>query len=312
MTRLLSIGAAFILLLLTLCLYHPVAAESTTGLCLASPAQWNIPRFLGWFLDTLAIALAVFLITESNKKFLFVHEGEPVVSMGLLLIAACSCPTTVLLSSSTLMLLVNVGILFLLFLSYESWNASRSFFLMASTIAIGSMFQYAFLFMIPVCIGGGLMMKSFHIRELFAFIFGLAAPYWIAIGLGWVSFDSFRSLEIHTAFSAGRLDASTVPAFVGSAILAIGALVMALYNGLRLYSRNSRLRCMHLTINLLGMVAGFALIFDHSNFLTYYGTLSLWFAVEIASVFDLYQLRKPQIALLISLLIFLPIYIIQL
>lgn len=312
MTKAACAAAAMALLLLTLLFFPPVGASGGLGLCLPSPNEWTMPRFLSWLLGTGAIFISVFIIASANKRYNFVAEAEPIVSLSLLLLIATNCLCTSRLSTSSLLLLGNAAGLYLLFSTYESRNATREFFTIASIPAIGAMFQYAFLTMIPVYIGGGLLMKSFRPKELVAFLFGLFAPYWIAVGLGWIPFDSFRLPETLSAFKTPGVSHDIFLTLVEAGAMALLGIILSLYNGVRLFSRNSRLRCMHSTINLMGIVAVLAIIFDFDNFTAYFATVVLWLSVQIATTLSFYNIRRPLLAMIIAALAFIPFYILEL
>ena len=309
MTRVAFGSIATLLLLITVFLFPPLSTGGDLGLCLPSPNQWQLPRWLGWLINTLIIFLSAAIIHTANKKFNFISDAEPVVALALMLLLACNCITTSSLNTSTLLLLCNVLCLFILFTTYEARNATREFFVIGTLPAIGAMTQYAFLVMIPVYIGGGLLMKSFRVRELIAFVFGLLAPYWIALGLGMVSPFEFRLPDHLTIFNRAEVESDIFYTLLAAGIMAFMGVILALYNGVRLFSRNSRLRCMHMTINLMGCVALLAVIFDFNNFVAYFATIALWLAVEFASMLNLYNIRHVGISLMILLLIFLPLYI---
>ena len=309
MIRFVTIPVVFILLLLTLIIFSPLHFAGDLGLCLASPNQWHLPKFFGWLINSGLIFLSSIIIGNANKKYNFIQEIEPVMPMAFLLIMSCNCITTATLTTSTLLLFINVLSLYVILSTYEEYNASRQFFVLGTLPAFGSMIQYSFLLMIPVYVGGGLLMKSFRLRELIAFIFGLVAPYWIVMGLGWVSFSSFRMPEAMTIFNTSSVDNDIFLSLVALLAMAVVALIIALYNSMRLYTRNSRLRCMHLSINLMGFVAALAVIFDFNNFPAYWGTIALWFSIELATLLALYDIRHPRYTLGIILIIFLPLYI---
>lgn len=305
-------ATAAALLIITLILYPPVAITGDLGLCLPSPNEWGIPRFPGWLINTILIGLSAAIISTANKKYNFIPEADPIMSTGMVLLLACNGITTATLTTSTLLLLSNALALFIIISTYEERNASREFFMVATLASIGSMFQYSFLVMIPVYVGGGLLMKSFRFREFIAFVFGLIAPYWIAVGLGLIPPDAFRLPESLSIVSKGAVDSDIFLTLVATAIMAAVGFILSLYNGVRLFSRNSRLRCMHMTFNLLGYVAVLAVIFDFRNFTAYFGTLTLWLGIELATMLYFYNIRQPKVALGILLVVFLPLYIVAL
>ena len=312
MSRIAFGGVAIVLLILTLILFPPIATTGGLGLCLPSPNQWMLPHWLGWLINTAIIALSAILMEVANKKYNFIPDASHIMALALILLMACNCVSTATLSTATLMLLVNVLSLFVIFSTYEAPNASREFFIVATLPAIGAMFQYAFIVMIPVYISAGLLMKSFRIRELIAFVFGLLTPYWIAVGMGMVSPFDFRLPERLIIFSRGVVDNDIFLTLVAAGIMALTGFILSLYNTVRLFSRNSRLRCMHTSFHLLGYVTVLAIIFDFTNFVAYFGTLALWTAVEVATLLHFYGVRRPGLVLAGLLAIFLPLYILAL
>ena len=305
-------AAALALLILTPCLFQPVDVTGNPGLCLPAPNLWHLGRAGGWLLNTLLILLSTALIAAANKKLNFVPEDYSALSLGMLLLLACNPVTTFTLSTSTLLLLCNVLSLYIIFSTYEARNATREFFIAGTLPAIGAMCQYAFLVMIPVYIGAGLLMKSFRIKELIAFFFGLAAPYWILIGLGIVSPMDFRLPDSLSVINRGDVGEELFFSLLETGIMALIGCILALYNGVRLFSRNSRLRCIHMSLNFMGFLSVAAVIFDFSNFPAYFGSIALWLAVEVALLLHLYEIRRPQIAMLILYLVFIPLFILAL
>lgn len=308
-----SFGAiAAILFIVTIFFFPPIYAGGDLGLCFPSPNEWHLPRFFSWLLNVCLIVLTAALFSSANKKYNFISEADPIMPLALLLLLACSPLASCSLSSSTMLLICNALCLYIIMSTYEEPNASREFFVVGTLPAIGAMFQYSFLVMIPVYIGGGLMMKSFRFREFLAFGLGLITPYWIAIGMGVVSPMSFKFPGSLVVLGQGAVDSDVFLTLLSAAVMCVMGFILSIYNGVRLFSRNSRLRCMHMTFNLMGYVALLAIIFDFDNFMAYFGTLALWLSIEVAALLNLYEIRRPQYALLILLIVFLPIYILAL
>lgn len=309
MTRALSAIAALTLLVLTLLLFKPAVPAGELGLCFPSPNEWHLPVPWGWVLDTLFIFASALLLAATDKTTNFLPESHGEASAALLLLAACNALTTVSLSTSTLLLLFNAFSLYVILSCYEERNAARQFFILASMASIGSMVQYAFLLLVPVYIIGGIVMKSFRLRELMAYLMGLAAPYWIVLGLGIVPVDSLRlpgSLDI---FKASAVDTDIFFTLLGLGAMTLIGFILSLYNGVRLFSRNSRLRCTHMVVNIMGYAAVLGAIFDFNNFTAYYGMVALWVAVNVSALISFYEIRRRAIVLLLLFLLFLPLYI---
>lgn len=286
-----AVTVSVAMLVITLCLFAPPGAMGDMGLCLPSPNEWQIPKFLGWCLNSVLVFISVAVISSANRQYNLI-PGSDYVLPALLTVLLCSCCiTTATISTSTILMATNIAALYILFETYESYNASRQFFVMASILSVGSMFQYAFLMMIPVYILGGVLMKSLRIRETIAFLLGLVAPYWVFIGLGIVPFPSLQMPDTLRVLSTARADRVLGIALIAGSVTAILGVILAVYNSLRLLMRNARPRSMHATISLMGIVCTLCMLLNFNNFVSYLGTLALWLSLEIAMTFSLYEVR---------------------
>lgn len=301
-----SIAISVILLILTLCLSPNFVPAGDMGLSLPSPNEWHLTRFIGWLLGAVVLFLCVTVISQANQEYHFVPTADYVLPALLLIFLATNALTTFRISTSTLLLATNIVTLYLLFGTYEAYNATRKFFIIGSFIAFGTMIQYAFLMMIPVYLIGGIVMKSMRFRELIAFIFGLAAPYWIFIGFGITPLENFKMPEGLQILNTSHTDHFI--ALISGGIMAVLGIIFSLNNSVRLLTRNARLRAMHITINAMGLIAVLGLVFNFNNFVAYLGTISLWFAIETSLMFVLYNLRNQTFWASILSLIFLVCY----
>lgn len=309
MNRIISVGIAALLLLATLIFFTPVPSGGELGICLPSPNLWHLPHFGGWLLNAVCLAAAVFLLADTWKRQNLLSDNSGLFFGAFLILVTANSLSTVTLTTSTLLLAANAAAIPLLFASYESPNGAVAYFLIATLCAFGAMVQYAFLIMIPAYIAGGLLMKSFRLRELIAFVLGLVAPFWILIGFGLVSTADFHLPGRLTIFHTSDVQNDIFFSLLSTGIMALVGIILSLYNGVRLFSRNSRLRCMHSAVNLLGYLAVAAVIIDFTNFLAYFGIIALWCASQIAGLVSLYELRRPTVALLITGAIFVGIFI---
>lgn len=309
MSRIAFGGISVIILILTICLFPEVAISGDSGICLPSPNNWKIPHFAGWLIGIALILLSAFLIASANKKYNFIPEAQPILPLSLLILVACNPLTSSHLSTSTLLLFCNVLCFFIIISTYEERNATREFFIIATLPAIGAMVQYAFLVMVPVYLGAGLLMKSFRLREFIAFLLGLITPYWIGVGLGLISPFAFKLPDTLIIIGKGTVENDIFLSLISAGIMVVAGFIFSLYNGVKLFSRNSRLRCIHMSFNLMGYVTIAAIIFDFTNFAAYYSTLCLWTAIQLATFLHFYNIRRPQLALIVLLALFLTLYI---
>lgn len=307
-----SVSIAFILALSTYIVtdLRPVPGEY--GICLPSPNQWHIPSFLSWLLAVLVIVGTAFMQALTNKKYNLISTTEPLLPVVFVSLIACNTIVTDHIGTPVIMMAVNALCLYILFETYEKFNSTQEYFLLATFLSFGSMIEYSFLVMIPVYVVGGILMKSFKLREVIAFLFGLLAPYWILTGFGVIEINSFR-LPASTALSLQlELNPSLFISLISVGVAGVVALVTSLYNSYSLLNGNAKLRSMHLAINIMGYICLIFMIGDYNNILAYSGTVYLWCALEGVALFTSNPGRSGLIWLLSFYLCFLVLYFIML
>lgn len=261
------------------------------GICLPSPNLWTINRVSSWLINMVllgGVAIGSFFL---NRTFNFIRSTQPVLpAMFLLLVGSCPW-ITFQLCSSTLICVVNLLSLSVLFNTFKSSNATQEMFTIGTLLSVGSMFQYAFLAMLPAYIVSAIVMKAFRIKEALALIMGLVAPYWVVLGLGLISPDAFRMPQFTNLFQEyiGSTELGVLVAAVGFAIF-FGSL-LGLNNGIKLYAGNSHVNAMNMSITLLGAVSIICIVVDFSNILAYLSTFYFTVAVQVANLCALWNIR---------------------
>jgi hypothetical protein len=289
---------------------HPIVGE--TGICLPSVNSWNIIPWASWIINILLILGCGFALEMLNKEYNFV-PGDNTLLPASFLVAVASMPwISGQLTSSMILALANIICMSVLFASFRSNNATQTFFLIATILSFGSMIEYAFIFMIPVYIISGIMLKCFRIKEFLATGMGLIAPYWIGIGLGLIPIDSFALPTFSNLFD--HFETKTEPYFgiISIAIIVLITLIMSLQNIVRLYAGNSRRRLLTMAINMLGLVSVICMVIDYNNIMAYIATAYMVTAVTFADFFTLRKLPWPRTTLLILLLLFISAFIVLL
>lgn len=270
----------------------PVPLQGGSGLCLPSPDTWNILTPFSWALNLLLMLGIVGSVYILNKNYAFV-PGNDMALPGLLAIMSMSCPWVAgPLNSSTILLAANVACLSIVFSCFKQRNATQELFAIATILSLGSMVQYAFIFMIPAYIAIAAMLKCLHFKGAIAFILGLIAPYWVGIGLGIIPLTAFSMPAISGLFPGAEAPQSILAGLTACAVTALGALVAGLYNSVKLYAGNSQRRLYNVSINILGVLCAFCMVIDFGNMPAYIGTLYLAAAVQFANIFALHNVRR--------------------
>ena len=254
----------------------PIPLQTEAGLCLPSPGAWDI------------ITGSIYIL---NKNYAFV-PGNDMTLPGLLAVMSFSCPWVAgTLNSSTILLAANTAILSIAFTCFKQRNATRELFAIATILSLGTMVQYAFIFMIPAYIAIAASLKCLRFKETIAFILGLVAPYWVGVGLGIIPLSDFSMPDISGLFSGIEAKRSMLAGLTACAATALGALVGGLYNSVKLYAGNSQRRLYNICFNILGVLCAVCIVIDFDNMPAYIGTLYLVAAVQFSDIFALHNIR---------------------
>lgn len=283
-----------------------IAGES--GICLPSPNLWEIPPLWSWGGNTLllgVIALCSFLM---NRHFNFIRSTEPVLPAMFLILAASVPWNNTHLSTSTIICAVNLLNLALLFGCYRKPNATQEIFIIATSLSVGSMFQYAFLpYIIPIALGG-MVIKAFRIKEFLALLMGLIAPYWVGIGLGLIPLENLAVPELSNLFSGYATFPDLFILILTVGLTALIGILLGFNNSFKLYAGNSRVNALNMIVNIMGLVSIVCIIIDFTNMMAYLATLSFSVAVQVANLCALWRLKREWLVILILALIYIGLF----
>lgn len=287
--------------------------KSDLGVCLPSPNLWPLPELWSWGINLALILGCGIGLHFFNKAYSVIQSADMVLPTMFLILTATNPLVDGPLHSSTLMAAINIVCLATIFKCYKARNATQEIFVVATMLSLGSMFQYAFIFLMPGYLLIALLLKCLHFRETVAFIMGICAPYWIAVGMGIIPVEAFHIPEF-TTFREGLASASDMlVAGISIGVTALIGIIMALNNAVKLYAGNTRRRLMNNAIAVIGLICVAGMIIDFNNLTTYLATFYMTVAVQIANTFNLWNIRKGPlwsgIITLLYLIVFLVIAI---
>lgn len=181
---------------------------------------------------------------------------------------------------TALCLVVVVSLLFLFDLYGKQQLASQGVFLVMALLSFFSIYHYVFLLLVPLFIVGFAYMRAINLRIVLAIIFGLATPYWIALGTGLESITSFQAPELSLVWSEA-------PTFAGkswavSVAIAITALTVLLTVGnfKTMLNYSVHVRAYNNFFVALSVFVLLLMIVDYNDFLFYMPLMNLCFAIQ--------------------------------
>ncbi|MDE6237300.1 MAG: hypothetical protein K2M45_05485 [Muribaculaceae bacterium] len=281
------------------------------GVCLPSPNNWALPELWSWGINYAMIIGSGVALIFFNKGYSVIQSADMVLPSMFLMLTATNPWAGGALGSSSLMVMINLFCLATIFSCYKSFNATQEVFVVATMLSVGSMFQYAFIFLMPAYIVIGLLMQCFRWKECAAFLMGIAAPYWCGIGLGLIPLDQFSIPNFTTVWENTASAGDIFTGVLSIGITAVIASILTLNNSVKLYAGNTQRRLYNNSIAIIGLVCIAGLAFDFSNLPTYLATFYMTVAFTIGSTFSLYTIRKPGLWLGIITAIYLIFFLVM-
>lgn len=289
----------------------PVPLLGDLGTCLPSPNKWPIPPIVAWAIDTALMAIATFVLYFFNKEYQLVPGSDTVLPGFFLLMAASNPWISGLLTSSTIFALANITCMAVLFGCYRKRTAAQEMFLIATIISLGSMIQYAFFFLIPVYLIGAMMLRCLGFKGFVAFLMGMAAPYWVGVGMGVIDISWFHYPTFTNLFDGFDTNTDLFIGLITIASTVLVSTILALNNMVKQYAGNTQRRLYNSTMQLLGFVCSVCMVLDFNNIVAYTATVYLVAAFQLANLFALWNIRYGRRWLLLIAILYLISFILM-
>lgn len=259
-----------------------------------------------WINILLNLSIAGLMI-YLNKMY-NVLRNPTVIFAGIFLILQMPFPDlTGQLYGGTILCVIVLACAFILFSTYNRPDR-QAIFLIFTIISIGTFFQYAFLFYLPVMIIGCIQMRILDLKTTIAAIMGLITPPWILLGFGILSFDDISFPEFTSIFE--NLSTGEVWQMLVSIGLSVIVCISAwLINLVRLISYNAQTRAYNGFFAMVSLVSVLFMATDFTNYIIYVPLLNCCTALQLGHLFTIYQSRRSYIGLLSIFVVYFSLYI---
>lgn len=268
------------------------------GFCFSSANLHIADKYISLGINLATILLSGILLYYLNKSSSFIRAYTLIhISSFFMLEAANPYLSSSLLDGSFLSLIL-LGATFILFNSYNMPRPQRSIFLTFTLLALGSMFHYMCLFLIPVFFIGFIQMRAMSLKGFLAMGVGLATPFWILMGTGIVKPTDFALPAMHNVWS--YLNSMQSLTMLLSVILsAIIVIILMSINLFQIYSYKTQIRSYNGFFSILTIATLIIMAIDYGNILNYIPVLNCCLAVQIAHSFTISKASKRFIAYMI-------------
>lgn len=280
--------------------YTPTSMEGSQGLCLPAPWLWPLPPLTSELAACGLILFTALLAGAFNRSFSIV-PGTSIAYASLFLMACGAQPiVTARLTAAPLLALAALIGVWLLCNGVDKRHAPTECFLLAAMLSAGSMIQYAFALLLPVFLLCAIAAKVMRFKEFVAFLLGIIAPYWIAVGFGLVKLDAFRLPEMYHIASTGFDTTDFLLIVILTGATGLLYMICTLLQAVQIYSANARNRAFYGIFNVLGFGTIALMVIDFGNFMAYIAILNLMMAFSAAALMQRSQAKTTWPPLLIG------------
>lgn len=254
---------------------------------------------------TVCTAVAMVMI---NRQFNLLRTTS--LFFAGLFMMACGATPVVLASGyvPALLAAVVIAAMWIMFTLYNRRRSDRRIFLVFTLLSAGSIFDWSFLFYIPVFLAGIGQMRIFRFKKILAAVIGIITPWWIALGLSLIPLPGIP----HIFFTPPAMLAD-VPG--GWPLIATVALTLCtgfftgLINIIRILGFNARARAMNGLLSIIAVTTGLLAIVNFTNLATYVVILNACVAMQVGHFFRATASRRGYILMLSLLAAYIGLYI---
>ena len=226
------------------------------------------------------------LMLALNKVFNFVRSVTFIFASVFYLLEMSNPFVSSIFNNGTTLCLVLVGGITMLFSSYQDKHSQHSIFLSFAVLATASLFQYAFLFLIPAFLLGFIYMRAMNFKGVLAMLLGLLTPLWIALGLGIVDVADFKPFAIDAVWDSLALEQIRM-LVVEVAVVALLAIALTIMNLFTIMNYRLQLRVYNAFFTLMTLLCIAAMSVDYRDMTTFVPTLYLCLSIQVAHAFTL-------------------------
>ena len=268
---------------------------------------------LSWAVNLAAIGGVCVLLLLLQKMHTFIRSYTSIFVSAFLILQIASPMLCVRLFGGTLMCLLVISMVSLMFACYQDKDSQRSVFAIFASISACAMFQYSFLFLLPVFFVGFVQMRAMNLRSALAAILGIITPYWIvaptmmffgAMPLNW---SAINAPQLQNLWSINPADLQLHSIILWVATLAL-AIVLSALNMLHLINYNLQTRSCNGFFVVLTFATAAMMCIDFRNISFYLPILNMCIAIQIAHSFTINKSEKRYIPILILIALALTSY----
>lgn len=252
-------------------------------------------------LNTAVVTAIGALLLMLNKVYNFVRSVTATLASSFFLLTMANPLTSYALNTGTAMALIVTLGAFYTFASYNNPRSQRSVFLTFSAVTFCTMFQWAFVLLLPAFFLGFCYMRIMNWRSFTAMLLGIIVPFWIVLGLGIASIYDFKPFVFTSAWDS--LDSSQLHLLLVSiAVTVVATIAITVVNLYTIIGYRLQLRVYNVFFMLVAMFTIAAMVVDYRDMHVFLPMLNLSLAVQMAHAFTINKSSRRYIFMAVLLL----------
>lgn len=279
-----------------------------SGTLFLSPNEWIADPFISMWVNLGLVIAIMAMMIFINKTYNIPRTITLIYAYFFVVLQTATPEITAQLCSGSVMGFIIVGVMTLMFSTFDLPASRRRVFLAFFLISASVTVQYGFAVYIPVFLIACAQMRILTLRTILAALLGIITPWWILFGAGVIS-----PYDVHIPHSINFIDASitldTVIIVVTISLTVLLALTAYLLSLLKLMTYNARRRACNGLLLLTTVATVFAMAVDFTNFITYLTLLNCCTAFFLGHLFVIRNSPRAWIVISAITVIYYAIYI---
>lgn len=285
-------------IILSSTLEEPTLQGYTSGVCFYSVAMLSLPSYLSKLFSVISIVGVCALLSFLNKAYSFIKDVTYVFASSFLLLNIANPEISTRLCDGSLLAVIVVLLTHILFSTYQSQYPQRRVFLISAILSTCCLFQYAFVYLIPVFFIGFLQMRAVNVRSVLAVLLGLITPFWIVLGTGIVELDEIQAPQLVNIWNNFDMEQSGYIVVILSVTVFL-TLVLLFTNVLQIINYKMQVRAYNGFFLVLTIFTMIMMAVDYNNVMVYLPLLNLCLSIQIAHSFTIKKYLRRYIPYLL-------------
>lgn len=274
-----------------------------------TPSGWlGFMPELSWGVNFAVLSATAWAMIAINRQFNILRTLS-VFFAAYFLFITCSTPfMSCFAGTSSVLAACMIFCMWILFTLYNEPHSNRRIFLIFAILSVGTLYDWKFLFFIPLFVIGLAQMSILRTKKIIAALIGIFTPPWIVFGLDLMPIPQLP----HIFFTPPTILLQSPEAlpFLCTVLLtmAIGFLLGSI-NLLRILGFNARARAYNGFLALLGIYTGILAIINFTALPDYMTLLNACVAFQVGHFFRATASRRGYILIVLLFAAYTSLYL---